>query len=601
MLNVLSIGITETLAKNSCLCAYDDAIRIYSFFAENCASFFSGHNSICVKNISTTAFDSFVYTIKHSVQKEDIFVIYFSGHGTTKNDKLYLCFEDKDYSMESIKETLDECDCHVLLILDCCNASGALSLANRKGYLNTTRISVLASTHFYSSSSYDANGSEFTRYLLMSLRHQYVHHNLLSLNSVFNTIIEQGYTQCEINIEEGQSDLILWNGGQDEFAPILANQFVKKLNTSNYELRETLLYTLQDYSYPILFEAIKKYVEERSELSWIVRRVIGSQLSHIIDDKDVFDYCLNQLCYNNDWTVKIVCAIALRYKAAEDKSVRDIFSKILLDKSSSVDLVWILALYLTESPDESLVQSLSQSMLMRTDWGKIEIIKMLHQNEKKRATEFIHSLFDGDSSPTIKAYLSLIDDNNPMPKELQPVLSTELAKKLLVSKNRGRLSQNTHHKQLLSAIFGNYRYSIIIDFDNYFNSFSKMRIREELQMARDFPLVEMKMALFGYFQANPTLLAQYKDVLTWGLKDDHPWVRREALKACAPRYKHICIENLRTEKIDCYPGYFDLLCEMVKSGYPITLSQIEDSISVREQDSIILEMSACGEFDSNMK
>ena len=104
--------------------------------------------------------------------------------------------------------------------------------------------------------------------------------------------------------------------------------------------------------------------------------------------------------------------------------------------------------------------------------------------------------------------------------------------RILDQKNeRGRLPVNSKAKFILSSLYGNWRGYKLVNCELYFQNNLEETIRKDLILAKDFPQVEYRMALFEYFITEPKWLSQYSGELKWGLQDSHPWVRRTAIQA----------------------------------------------------------------------
>lgn len=115
-------------------------------------------------------------------------------------------------------------------------------------------------------------------------------------------------------------------------------------------------------------------------------------------------------------------------------------------------------------------------------------------------------------------------------------------------------------------MYGSWRNNLVVDLTRFINNLSADDAAKELSMASMLPLVEMRMSVFNSIESFPNLIDDYSKSLIWGLKDKHPWVRREALKV----FKNLGFigDLVSYEDIDrfIYPGLLDLLIELRNSN-----------------------------------
>jgi len=115
-------------------------------------------------------------------------------------------------------------------------------------------------------------------------------------------------------------------------------------------------------------------------------------------------------------------------------------------------------------------------------------------------------------------------------------------------------------KWLNSVIYGSWRDQINYNLNSYFKNYSNTVINRELILCKYLPKVEMRMAIFNYFEMEPEKFDLYVDSLRWGLQDSHPWVRREAIKVFVKKGINNVYDALNDRFCNKhYPGILDLL------------------------------------------
>ena len=88
MVSVISIGIEqygglEAGGLGNISCAYTDAEHVYDAFENVLGSEMRKYSSACLKNLTVSELRSLLSAIQLSIKSEDIFILYFSGHGVT--------------------------------------------------------------------------------------------------------------------------------------------------------------------------------------------------------------------------------------------------------------------------------------------------------------------------------------------------------------------------------------------------------------------------------------------------------------------------------------------------------------------------------------
>lgn len=578
MVSVVSIGITECYSKTLCNieCAFADAIKIYNVFEHILQEQFSRYNSICLKDIQSDQFEKLIKTIAQSLNDDDILVIYFSGHAKLVDDQINLVFSNADDKGEGLihsrilNERLKSLPIKTLLILDCCHSGAALGIADSGNSFDKSKISVIASNEAYERASFSQEGSDFTNVLKKSLNSLYEKNKSISLLNIVMEI-RANDKKCFVNYLEGEPDLILkenvnyFNGYVD-----FDKKFLKKVNGEDNSLKEMLWYYIMKYPSSVQLHILKNYQFEPGEASWLVRRAIGSVLS---DMSDFYESKKKQIVYllkSDNWMLQCIGLIASRYLIDSDLEML-IKQNILQDITKPMDVVWLANLYLTDSNNISIEESLS-SRLGNTSWGIMDIWKRyIKKIPYAQLWEIIsNKITDVELLTPLTTDLTITKQLIESNKKYIPLAETKLVKYLYKQSKRGR-TKSVHEKWLISLLYGGWRDQITLDLCDYFNNNVSDIINRELELAKDLPRVEMRMAIFQMMNDNEEIFKEYYESLKWGLTDAHPWVRREAIKvygSCFSEYIKFAFEDIIDRTI--YPGMFDMVIEAERLGYSIS-------------------------------
>lgn len=590
MISLISIGITECHIETLCdiKCAFSDANSIYEEFEHILKEQLCSSSSICLKDIYDFQFEKLIKTIAQTLKEGDILVIYFSGHALNKGDRINLVFSNADNKGEGLISSgrLNEClknlPIKTLLILDCCYSGAGLRIADNTNIFDKSKISVIASNESYERATFNQSGSDFTNSFKKALKSLYEKNQAISLHNIVMKIRDND-KKCFVNYLEGEPDLIL-KEKVDYFNEYVdfAKKFLKKINEEDKIIKEMLWYYIMEYPSSVQSRVLKGYRFEPGEASWLVRRAIGSVLSEISDSyeekKEQIEYLLNA----DNWMLQCIGLIASRYVNNYDLS-KFIKKDILADKTKAMDVVWLANLYLTDKDNITVEESLS-SRLGNTSWGIIDIWKryiktipcselwMIISNkitEEQLLAPLMTDLIilEEQVSSSLPAKLVITTQFKENNKEYMKVAETKLVKYLYKQNKRGR-TKTAHEKWLISLLYGSWRDQISLDLNDYFDNTLNSTISYELELAKNLPKVEMRMAIFQIMNNCEEIFKKYYKTLMWGLIDVHPWVRREAINVYGSYFPDY-IEYAFNDTIDrnIYPGMFDMVIEAERVGY----------------------------------
>lgn len=594
MLSCLSVGISAYKNKNlvSIPCARNDAREIYDAFQQIMGEEFNQYLSLCVSDIRSEDFKALLSVISDvisnsSIQSEQVFVVYFSGHGAINENSLELRFpeygrnirHDDLFLVNRIPDFFQTQKMKVLIILDCCNSGAALPFANRDD--QGSEISVLASVNSYGSAKFNENGSVFTKILCKSIHEIHRSGEAFSFNSLINKIKSNGYSDFFVHRGAGQELDISFRGQQtiDGIDPFFSEHFLERIAQGNILSREALWYSLNDFPDKSVLETSTRYFNVdgifgrglSQEASWLVRRAIGSTLANHASNPDILSL-LEKLLESQYWQEQCVALIGLRYYIRTDRGIcNHIIDLVKRKKIKRIDAVWLASLYVSDNQMTDWKIFLDTTLAL-TPWGMIELCK---------AFNLFETGLNNETLTKHKFYNELTLENKRRTKNGNTILEQYVYS----GNHRGRLPTNSKVKFLLSALYGNWRDQIKLNLRPYFECTDPSQAEFELQEFSKVCNAERKMALFAYLNESLEEAVPYRDSLEWGLFDDHPWVRRTAIEF----FQKLGTSNTILRKSyhsarfdDGYPGLLDfyLTC-------PISLQQ--ELISHLKTESILLK------------
>lgn len=631
---LLSVGISEYMPFRSDLSApLNDAPRIYDAFEDVLGPSLDHRHSIVALNITGDQFLAHMRTALKEGQKSasnDLFIIYFSGHGTTFDDVLDLHFVDSATGQGSVSSTVIGEMLRmfqyprVLLVLDCCFSGAAKSITQTHTGLNKKKTTLIASSQPYQPSKVGTPLSIFTGHLCTSLYKIKQHGSDIS---VANLALE--LHNCDLQgqlphivFPENELNLVLasplLSGSQ---AQQLQTDIAERLLAANEGVRESIWYALaEEPEYVLLGVANilfhpKNYVDP----SWLVRRAAGSALSQIKFLKNEQASLCDQLLGSNDWSNRCIGILIIRHLLSTgDYCAR--LETLLQSADEPMDVRWLALLYLSDHYKSSsfaqLIQKFTLHEFYQSAWGVCELWELCVN--KPSTSEDIPEIIERtqslikNSAHCASALVTLIYFRkrkifDGLGAELQQHLDRALVgttgiSSLLDTATRGSRQTSGVGKWLHSSLYGSWRgtYRPLSVFDKLnFQELAKF-----LEAARNVPIVAARMAIFEQLEAKPAIASQHIDSLSWGLADAHPWVRRVATRL----FKTVCAEkSFEENKARIYaaasptvgtlhPGRLDHLREILHWANQLALPQ--EAINKLLHDTL-QSLSGCDRFALN--
>lgn len=601
MISLISVGIEKYENKREdslkdIPCAYQDAQMVYTTFEKILGLSLKKYSSACLKDITSLECKALLSSLQLSIEEEEIFVFYFSGHGVTgSNGKLKLVFADYGYSarkgivsIAEIVSILSNFHCKIVLILDCCYSGASLVESNEDDVKLENSISILASNRPISKAVYDGNGSRFTKALCEALEELYDLQEDITLNKIYEGI-EKKQNSCQIVIGGGDADIVFSKCTKSSMPEDFAEKYINKIENSNYEMREAVWYALGYFPEPFKVNLIVQYRSKNedavAEMSWRVRRAIGSICRSNVTDSG--KQLINKFLKSKNWMDRCIGYISAHKNP--DISITQRMEHELQDSSNPMDLIWLVVLYLSERElkDERIVLGTN---LLKTAWGATEIWKRYFRDvSSHQRMEIFESHMDVDTYKIFCLELYLRGDSDKInlceyPEEVRTFI--DVFKMLYLGRPRGRIVDSQINKWIFSVLYGNWRDQINLNkiLELQLKTLRKEKKKKFLRALKYIPSIEIKMAVLDFFvtKLKEHTYSQYKNELQWALEDEHPWVVRTALPLFVG-----CEETVRgrlRKKIDMdiYPGVFDLAIELHKQGMKDIGFEIENTTDIEE-------------------
>lgn len=584
MVAMISVGIEDSNDKLEKIpCAYADAEKIYDTFGTVLGNNLKKCASVCVKNITTIECRALVSALSLSMEKDDIFIFYFSGHGIQDaNGKLQLVFSD--YSDEGKKGTifleeivlsLKKYNCPIFIILDCCYSGSGITESNNDDYKLESSISIMTSTGAVGRDKISIDGSLFTNAICAALPQIMDKEQQITISEIFRNTKEK-CPNCRLVVGGGNQDIVLRKTKRKQYPEDFSHVFINKVQHENYEMREALWYSVGYLPIEIKIDLLEYYLNENQnsckELSWRVRRAIGSVYEYGNNAK-INDYVM-QLIHSEKWTDKCVGYICAR--KSKNKDIRDLMYRDLLDskKGYPMDLIWLLMLYLSDIGEGIDSERVLVSNLMKSAWGVMEVWKR-YLNKYETGEKLQH--FQKKINEKVYKQLCVelyfkgeLTDCEILPDKIRDDIP--FIKELYQCRKRGRsgtIGASENNKWIFSILYGNWRDQVDINsvFEKKWkNERDKNRL---LKVLRYIPSVEIKMAILDYLSRIVKEEKEQLDVnnLKWALQDPHPWVIRAALPLFQGKHEMVKDNIKRDIDIIIYPGVFDLAIELSRQGF----------------------------------
>lgn len=569
MISIVSVGIENYPMNNSLAtieCAFLDALKFYSVIENNFSGKIKNFNSICLKNLKAVEFTSFIKSLYNSLDKDDLFILFYSGHGEIISNRLYLNFYDSEntnngkISSREIQEILNSHPARSILILDACHSGAALNIANNDDLLKKSKVSVISSSESYELASYSNAGSKFTNALCQAITELTNIGKQVSIDNIAIKIKNYGL-KCLVNVEEGEHDVILFEKEDEKnYDRLFIQNTLIQLEKVNNITKEMLWYSLIELPNYVKVDLLVEYLKldgNKNEGSWLVRRAIGSFICSINIEFAQKKSLLFPLLRSPNWMEQIIALNALKYDIDEEISKE--LKKIIGQKESNMNLVWLAHLYLSDSEFSDINVALNSNLSL-TKWGIYDI----YSRYREKSNDILKILETEIKSNELLANVH-IEEKIKEPSLLNLPIDKFYNSKLYrfiedYSFSRGRIEKKEQGKKwLLSVLYGSWRDQQKIDLKEYLNNTKTDIIKKELKLVSFFPAIEKRMAVLSYFLIDKENFNKYRDSLIWGIKEEHPWVRVLAIRL---------FNDVEQLKIDClsvyadstlYPGILDLI------------------------------------------
>ncbi len=553
MIYLVSCGISKAdccREISSVLCASADAKKIYNTFSLHIKDFCVEH-SVVLLDVKKSLFLEFLEETLKCLHEEDILVVYFTGHGEISgNQGLKILLKDSWLTSNVLMDTLVLAQKRVLLVLDCCHAGAALHMTNTEDVMSKNTITVIASCKPLSLAGFNERNSFFTRTLCEAIEVLDNSGEDITIISLINKMEKLGYSQVYSRVEAGKADFLLQHGNREKTPIEFADIFLKKVKVDKNVLREIMWYALGNSSigYTAQYNVLNQYlVQNYYEGSWFVRRAIGSVISSLPqNDKNVIDL-EERFINSSSWMQVCIGLIARRYEnSKENKGIRKFICE---SHRYPMDAIWLANLYYSDYNSEEIF---FPSMMLKSSWGIIDLYSRYAENphiisELERGLPLAYK-------ETLERHKEMLRTPNRQDNSLVSLLYN--------NGSRGRTPINDKDKWLRSVLFGKWRDYRQANLEEYFMNVSDKQIESELRNAYEIPQIDCKIALLDYISINEKLKEKYNKFLEWGLKDEHPWVRRSAIKIYDNNLE-LLKATAFCDKINMmlYPGVLDLIIE----------------------------------------
>lgn len=531
-------------------CVSSDARKVFTTFNLHIRDFCVEH-SIVLLDVKKRFFLEFLEETLGYLTDKDILVVYFTGHGQiNKNQGLNILLRDSYMSSSILMDTLVSAEKHVVLILDCCHAGAALHITNMEDVMSRNTITVIASCTPLRLAKYDKMNSTFTRKLCESIEVLDVSNEDITIVSLVKKIKALGYSQVYSRVEIGKTDLLLQSGNTEEKPIHFTNIFLNKIKVDKNILREIMWYALGNSSvgYITQYSVLNQFfLQNYYEGSWFVRRAIGSLISNLPQSENNVIELEKKLIDSPSWIQVCIGLVATRYE--NNDKIKDIRKNICESDRYPMDAIWLANLYFSDYNNE---EGFFPNNMLKSSWGVIDLY-CRYAKKPKIINEF-EKIIPYTYKQVLEKHKRLLNVRN--------LQDNSLAGLLYNNGDRGRTPINDKDKWLHSVLFGKWRDYRQANLDEYFINTPNKQLVTELKGAFEIPQIDCKIALLDYISVNEELKEKYKNYLKWGLKDEHPWVRRSAIKIYDGEL-NLLKDTAFYDRIDMdiYPGVLDLIIE----------------------------------------
>lgn len=570
MVTAICIGIVKSGSPHlsQIPCAGEDASRVYHALADVTLDSFDHIHSVCLTDSLLAEVQSYIGYIARNLTPEDTLVLYYSGHGALMGSELVLEFADAAVGRVTTKVIagwLDFCKAHAIIVLDCCHAGIALGMANKADPFKMSRTSVLASTRAYDASTFTESASEFTRAFCAALALLHEKASPLSLSVIAKLIRQKGVAGCVLNLAEDQVEVVIPSSAGAVVVPTtFPVDYVRRLSQSRQATREILWYSLSTLPVDIRIACLWQYFgyDLPSEPSWLVRRAIGSVLWSCRLDRVEWRRLVERLLVSPNWMEVCIGLIGTRVEIGQP-GLKEIGCKIVASETP-IDAVWLAHLYLSEVDGAALELALN-SRLTGTPWGMVDVASR-HIRGAQDVQKVLTIVREYQKDEELLCALGtdlrcrgLPSSVNAWQLPYDPAVTTSPLVGYLYSGDRRGAITDPSAKWLLSFMYGSWRDQLQERVVAWLTNHPVEQCKAQLELCGRAPAVEVRMAVFQDLGNSAELFGQFKEHVAWGLRDPHPWVRREALLAFradterASRAANGLLVSTR------YPGRLDLI------------------------------------------
>jgi Raptor N-terminal CASPase like domain len=572
-----------------------DARSLYAALAHVVGTGFDHTQSMCLIDPARADVSSLLSNLSVQMNRDEMFIIFYSGHGTLEGTRLFLNFADASQngkgkvSVTELGEWLRSCQAEVLLILDCCHSGIALNLANRGDPFEDVRISVLASAECHAKSTFTGLGSDFTRALTQTLSVMFEQKHPLSLVGITDALKRAHGQQCTLNVRQGIEDLVIPSAADDGGLPhSFTSDFLRSICDAPLPIREMLWYSVIDVDLDRRLDVLRHYFLDvpHSEPSWLARRALGTALNSCRASALPYYELIYQLVSSNNW-MKCASGVIGVKGSLDDSTLRDLVKKSL--DCDRMDLTWLAHLYLADARAIGVDEALD-TKLTKTGWGIADIATRwlgTDADQERTIGKIIERCSENEVKQALGTHCRCLNLMNQSVAELpydREITESALVRFLYASKKRGR-TLAPRLKWMLSSLYGTWRDQLQSDVAEWLMNRPVQDGISQLSLCARVPSVEVRMSVFQFLTNRLDLRDTYREGLLWGIKDSHPWVRRVAISTL--RTESDAHNALRdTFDMSLYPGVLDLHLEAFRLGLSNPESLNAQSLTAVENGSI---------------
>lgn len=565
MIRLVACGIGNARDKEPIPCARQDAELIYNSFQSHFPDFDNCY-SITLYNASAESFQRAIRNAAKDLNETDILAVYFSGHATSHAEgEVKLFFRDGAddiFSSERLWDGIENLGCNKLLILDCCYAGGAISLANYR-HPEHKKFFVLTAVGSCSMAEHSTSVSPFTQALINCLDELDSTGQAITLTSIQQTLEKNNYLKSELGIAVGEIDLSLKAAVSTAGSAEFITAFWNKLPVLPSSTRAIMWYALDssNLSYDTKIKIIEQLYIGRPhfyEGSWIVRRAIGHMLGELPQQDLQVKKAETKLLDSKSWIDMCIGLVATRNQNTShmQKIRRDICRRPGLP----MDVVWLANLYYADYFTENRADGPGDEIflpqqLCETTWG-VEDLSARYRGQEA-VLDHLKTMIGNSSHNILHAQKMILNSDTFSTSNL--LLSTYLK-----CPKRGRNTASYRDKWLRSILFGQWRDHPLADseLEVYFQNTSLEDCQKDLKNLSS-ATIDIKLGILNYVSSlSHDERKKYQEALSWALGDPHPWVRRDSFMIFnddLERIKETAFSDIINR--DQYPGVLDMIIE----------------------------------------